>query len=97
MTQKEALKVVKRERDYQDETYNPSDEMQGGLLRYERDSEATPHIALIETYAAKAKAAWVNTGENFQALQAIAKIGAIAVRALERVGGNELILKEGLR
>lgn len=89
--------IIDGERNYQDITYNPQETLTSGVTREQRDLDVTSHLVLLDTYISKAKDAWLAKGDNRPALKQIAKIAAIAVRALERSGGAEALLTEGLR
>jgi hypothetical protein len=97
MTREQVYKIIDTERTYQDETYDPNEVLQSGQTRGQRDLDVTAHLVLLDAYIGKAKDAWVVPGTNTPALQQIAKIAAIAVRALERAGGADVLLTEGLR
>lgn len=97
MNREQVYTIVDKEREYQDTTYPPTTTIGSGVTRAQRDKEVVPHILLIESYAAKAREAWVYSGSNKGAIQQIAKIVAIAVRALEVVSGSEEAVSEGLR
>ncbi len=97
MTREQAIDIITTERNYQDTAYPETATVGSGVTRQQRDKEVVPHILLLEEYAAKARQAWVSSGSNKQALQQIAKAAAIAMRALERVGNSEELLKDGLR
>lgn len=89
--------VIATERGYQDFTYNPKEVLSSGVNRAQRDLDVTSHLVLLDEYVAKAKTAWLVKGDNLPALQQIAKIAAIAFRALERAGGSEELIEKGLR
>jgi hypothetical protein len=97
MTREQVYKIIDDERAYQDKTYDPAKVLQSGQTRQQRDLDVTAHLVLLDAYIEKAKAAWVLPGTNTPALKQIAKIAAIAVRALERAGGADVLLDEGLR
>ena len=113
LTQEQAIDIIKKEREYQDKTFDPNAVLPSGLTRAQRDSEINSHLDLILGYAQDAQNCWVfstkttNAVEgnrehdpekgNLAALQQIAKIAAIALRALERVGFSEQLLEKGLR
>jgi len=97
MTREEVYKIIDDERAYQDKTYTPTKVLQSGQTRQQRDLDVTAHLVLLDQYIEKAKVAWVTPGTNTPALQQIAKVAAIAVRALERAGASEDLLKIGLR
>lgn len=97
MTQDQALGLIKAERTYQDSTYQPDETLTSGQTRSERDKDVTAHLVLLDIYLDKAKQAWNLKGSNTPALKQIAKIAAIATRALERAGGADVLLTEGLR
>lgn len=94
----EIYKVIDKEREFQDKTYSPDEKLSGGIgpTRRQRDEDVTSHLVLLDIYVDKAKEAWNVKGDNRPALQQIAKIAAIAVRALERAKGSDAVL-EGLR
>lgn len=98
MTRKDVFEVIDRERDYQDSTYSPDEQLSGGAgpTRRERDRDVTSHLVLLDLYIEKAKNDWNVKGDNRPALKQIAKIAAIAVRALEEAAGADAVL-EGLR
>jgi hypothetical protein len=89
--------LIDNERTYQDRTYNPDEVLTSGSTRRQRDNDVTSHLVLLDLYITKAKEDWNVKGDNRPALKQIAKIAAIAVRALERAGGSEALLEEGLR
>lgn len=64
---------------------------------FQEDLDVTSHLVLLDLYLTKAKEAWNVKGDNIPALQQVAKIAAIAVRALERAGGSEKLTVVGLR
>jgi hypothetical protein len=97
VTREQAFQLISEERNYQDKTYTPDKTLESGLTRLERDKEVTPHIVLLESYVEKAREAWVPGGGQKASLQQIAKVAAIAVRALERAAGADALLTEGLR
>lgn len=97
MTREQVYQIINTERDYQDKTYEPEKVLQSGQTRQQRDLDVTAHLVLLDAYIEKAKAAWVTPGTNSPALKQIAKIAAIAVRALERAGAADVLLTEGLR
>lgn len=85
MNRNDVFQVINDERTYQDKKYHPEQLLDCGLTREQRDSDVCPHILLLEEYVEKARRAWVTTGSRRGALQQIAKVAAIAVRAIERV------------
>lgn len=97
MSKFQAVELVLQERKYQDRTYSPDQVMSSGLSREWRDKDVTPHLVLLDGYVKKAMAEWIVPGSNKASLKQIAKIAAIAIRALERCGGSEELLEEGLR
>jgi hypothetical protein len=98
LTREQVLILIDRKRDYQDKTYSPLEATSSGLTRQQRDLEVAPGILMLEEYVAKARKDWTAVdGGQLHALQQVAKIAAIAVRILERAGGSEELLKEGLR
>lgn len=98
MTRQEIYTVIDGERAYQDGFYKPDEQLSNGLgpTRRERDRDVTSHLVLLDLYVTKAKEDWNVKGDNRPALKQIAKIAAIAVRALERAAGADCV-KEGLR
>ncbi len=98
MQRQDVYRVIDRERAYQDATYSPNEILSGGLgpTRGQRDADVTAHLVMLDIYLSKAKEAWNVKGDNRPALKQIAKIAAIAVRALEQAIGAESTL-EGLR
>jgi hypothetical protein len=96
MTTTEVFEIIKRERQFQDINYNSEEKLSSGQTRAVRDLDVTSHLVLLDLYITKAKEAWNVKGDNLPALQQIAKIGAIVVRAMERAGRSEE-LKKGLR
>lgn len=97
MTRGQVFDIINKEREYQDKTYNPQQVLTSGVTREQRDLDVTSHLVLLDQYVFKAKEAWLVKGDNRPALKQIAKLAAIAVRALERAGGSEALLEEGLR
>lgn len=93
----DAIDLIIDERMYQDSTFVADEVLSSGITREVRDRDVTPHLVLLDQYVEKAKAAWVPKGSNLAALQQIAKIAAIAMRALENCGGSEKLLEAGLR
>lgn len=98
MNREQIYKVIDEERTYQDKSYNPEEVLSNGLgpTRSQRDKDVSSHLVLLDLYINKAKVDWNVKGDNRPALKQIAKIAAIAVRALERASGAECVL-EGLR
>ena len=86
LTREEVFIIIDREREYQDAKYSP--------LSPERS--ATDGLVLLEVYIREAFGRYASEKGNIPALKQIAKIAAIAVRALEESGGSETLL-EGLR
>lgn len=109
MTREQVFELVNKEREYQDATFNPEEVLDSGLTRRQRDSEVLPHIRLIQDYAHEAGMDWTYSHKrghkdhkgspsgSFAAVQGIAKIAAIAIRALERMPLAEKLLEKGLR
>lgn len=93
----QVFNLINTERSFQDGVYNPDELLTSGATRKQRDLDVTSHLVLLDLYLNKAKVDWNVKGDNRPALKQIAKIGAIAVRALERAGGSEALLTEGLR
>ena len=98
MKRSDIYQVIDKEREYQDGFYKPDEKLSNGLgpTRAERDRDVTPHLVLLDLYINKAKEDWNVKGDNRPALKQIAKIAAIAVRALERAAGGDCIM-QGLR
>lgn len=92
-------KIIDREREYQEANYNPNQVLSSGVTREIRDKDVTAHLTMLDTYLRKAQDSWTNLkkGDNTESLRNVAKIAAIAVRALERAGGSERLLEVGLR
>lgn len=99
LNQDQVFSIISKEREYQDKAYNPTEKLSRGLgpTRADRDKDVTAHLVLLDLYLAKAKEAWNVKGDNVPALQQLAKLAAIAVRALERSAASEVLLSEGLR
>jgi hypothetical protein len=97
MKLQDAFTLIETERQYQDRNYNPAETLTSGQTRLERDRDVTSHLVLLDLYVTKAKEAWNVKGDNKPALKQIAKVAAIAIRALERAGGSDALLTEGLR
>ncbi len=97
LTINDVFELIVQERGYQDGFYIPGEKLSSGVTRRERDLDVTSHLVLLDLYINKAKVDWNVKGDNKPALKQIAKIAAIAVRALERAGGSEALLTEGLR
>lgn len=99
LTRSDVYGIIDTERRYQDSMHNPHEILSSGQTRAQRDLDVTPGLVLLESYVQKAQTVWTDRGSigSFMALQQIAKIAAIAVRILERAGGSEALLNEGLR
>lgn len=97
MDRAQVYSLIDAERAYQDRTYDPNEVLSSGQTRGTRDLDVTAHMVLLNLYISKAQEAWNVKGDNRPALKQIAKIAAIAVRALERAGGADVLLTEGLR
>lgn len=97
MNREQVFGIINTERDYQDVNYDPFEKLSSGQTRCVRDMDVTAHLTLLDIYVNKAKEAWLAKGDNRPALKQIAKIAAIAVRSLERAGGADALLQEGLR
>lgn len=98
MTRAEVYSLIDAERTYQDGAYDPRELLSSGATRGQRDMDVAPGILLLDGYIRKAETAWIDThNNNLQALQYVAKIAAIAVRILERAGGSQALLNQGLR
>lgn len=88
----EVYNLIETERLYQESTFSPSEVLESGLTREQRDSDVMSHLVLLDQYVEKAKAAWVPKGSSLESLKQIAKIAAIAVRALENVPGTRKLV-----
>lgn len=99
LTRAQVFDIIDAERDYQDVNYNPEYILTSGITRFIRDKDVTSHLVMLDTYLRDAQDAWtkMKNGDSTAALQQLAKIATIAVRALERAGGSELLLEIGLR
>ena len=97
MNRTDVYTIIDTERAYQDRTYNPDEVLSSGCTRRQRDLDVTSHLVLLDVYVKKAMEAWLAKGDNKPSLKQIAKVAAIAVRALERAGGSDALLTEGLR
>jgi hypothetical protein len=97
MNREQIFNLINDERAYQDRSYNPEETLTSGATRRQRDLDVTSHLILLDLYINKAKVDWNVKCDNRPALKQIAKIAAIAVRALERAGGADALLTEGLR
>ena len=103
LTREQAFDIIAKERDYQDKTFDPNQKLDSGNTRLQRDAEVLPHLVLLQSYVTEAMADWTFSHKrgyasgSLPALQQIAKIAAIAERALERVGFSEQLLSKGLR
>lgn len=86
LTRSQVFDVINTEREYQEALWPTHD----GHLNSEHS------LMVLDGYIAKAKAAWLNSKDETPVVQQIAKIAAIATRALERINGSEVVLK-GLR
>lgn len=89
--------IIETERSYQDANYNADEKLSSGSTRAQRDIDVTAHLVLLDQYVQKAKEAWLVKGDNVPSLQQIAKVAAIAIRAIERAGGSEVLITKGLR
>lgn len=105
LTRSEIFDIIEKERLFQDTNYKPDEKLSSGATRRERDLDVASHLVLLDVtlhlvllsiYLRKAEEAWNVKGDNKPALQQIAKMAAIAVRALEQAGASEA-LKQGLR
>ena len=97
MTRNQVFQLIATEREYQDQTYDPQEKLTSGATRAERDLDVASHLVLLRLYLQKAEEAWNVKGDSVPSLKQVAKIAAIAVRALERAGGSDALLFEGLR
>jgi len=97
VNREQVYQIIETERAFQDKTYSPEEVLSSGQKRGARDLDVTAHMVLLDLYLTKAKEAWNVKGDNFPALRQIAKIAAIAVRAIEQAGGSDKLLTEGLR
>jgi hypothetical protein len=96
LTKHQVVNLILQEREYQDRKFRADEVLQSGISRLQRDQDVTPHLVLLDSYIRKAKDTWTNGGGSIESLKEIAKIAAIAFRALERVGGGTVLL-QGLR
>lgn len=97
MKREDVYKIIDTERAFQDTNYDKDAVLTSGVTRGQRDLDVTSHLVLLDIYVNKAKEAWLAKGDNRPALKQIAKVASIAVRALERAGGADVLLTEGLR
>jgi len=98
MNREEVYDIINEEREYQDKNYNPDAVTSSGQTRRQRDLEVAPGVLMLQQYAHNAGHTWIRTvGTNLPTLREVAKIAAIAVRILERAGGSEALLTQGLR
>lgn len=97
LNREQVFGLINSERAFQDGVYNPEEVLTSGATRKQRDLDVTSHLVLLDLYLNKAKNDWNVKGDNRPALKQVAKIAAIAIRALERAGGSEALLTEGLR
>ena len=93
MKREDAFEVIRVEREYQDTVW-PRDERRKRMYAF-----SAPHILLLEGYIQKLRDGWVSSGMNETERQrTIAKIAAMAVRALEEIEAPDVdLLKIGLR
>jgi hypothetical protein len=99
LNREQVYELIETERGYQDKNYEPNRVLSSGVTREQRDKDVTSHLTLLDFYVRSAQDAWttMKNGDSTLALQQIAKVAAIAVRALERSGGSEVLLEKGLR
>jgi hypothetical protein len=101
LTQDQAIELIKQERAYQDSTFDPTEKLPSGVTIAERDLELTSHLIMLKSYIDDAIDGWTwdykRGTDEVNVLQQIAKIGAISVRALEKVGFSDKLLERGLR
>lgn len=103
LNRQEVFQLINNERDYQDHTFDPNQVLDSGLTRAQRDSEVLPHLVLLKSYIDDAMYCWTFSHRrgyasgSLPALQQVAKIAAIAVRAIERMPLSEQLLTKGLR
>lgn len=97
LNREQVIGIIETERQYQDANYDANALLSSGVTRGQRDLDVTSHLTLLDIYVDKAKKAWLAKGDNKPSLKQIAKVAAIAVRALERAGGSDALLTEGLR
>jgi len=82
MNRQDVFTVIDKERQYQDTAW-PRDAHAQAMY-----SNLAPHLVLLEEYIHRARTAWTNNGPEAQPLKVVAKLAAIAVRALEEVDGS---------
>jgi len=88
MNRAEVFAVIDKERVYQDTVW-PRDAETAQMYTY-----LAPHLVLLEEYILKARTAWVTNGPEAPALKQIAKLAAIAIRALEETAGAKEATEE---
>ncbi len=91
LRQHQVLELMAHERQYQDKTW-PRDAETRVMYGY-----LSPHLVLLDTYIQKAKAEWTANAGELKSLRQVAKIAAIALRALEETEGSEELIEKGLR
>jgi len=74
MERKQVYEVIDSERDYQDSKWSG------------HTHDAGSYILMIEEYAARARAAWVDNNGDQPSLDVVRKIAGIAVRCMEEHG-----------
>jgi hypothetical protein len=94
----QVIQLIDAERQYQDLSYNPDEKLSSGLTRRQRDLDVTSGLVMLDTYLRKAQDDWTNQKcSSRDSLRQVAKLAAIAVRILERAGGSEVLVTQGLR
>ena len=88
MNRTDIFALINQERTYQDEKWSDR----------EQYAVSAPHVLLLDSYVQKAKDRWTGSVSEVDVVQTIAKIAAIAVRALEEIKRPDVNLLEiGLR
>jgi hypothetical protein len=93
MDRKDIFEVINRERDYEDGLWPRDDHEAVGQYKW-----VAPHMLLLEEYVGGMRTKWKNSRDELDCVREIAKIAAIAVRALEEVKYPAFnLLESGLR
>jgi hypothetical protein len=93
MNRQDVFEVINRERDFQDSLWPRDDHEAIGQYQW-----AAPHMLLLEEYVEGLRTKWKNSREELDCVREIAKIAAIAVRALEEIKYPAFdLLEQGLR
>jgi hypothetical protein len=87
LSREQAFEVIRREREYQDRVW-PRD----GHPLVEQYRYAAPHLLMLEDYYEEARGKWRRSVDETDVLRAIAKMAAIAFRAL-----TEIAFEDGSR